>query len=157
MPNCHLHLTRQMAGASVWNFHAGPLSDGQTLIAELKRARSKSEASLRIPDMCRQMRFPPHLQWKLHPLVSGCSMNRTLLQCPTLGCSHPCICIYIYIYAYLSVQTCNPFIPIIAPKDQNIPMCILLQIRACKHLEGFFPVLTIFLENKTPRASSKYQ
>lgn len=65
--------------------------------------------------------------------------------------------LHIYINAHLSVQTCNPFIPIIAPKDQNIPMWILLQIRACKHLEGFFPILTIFLKNKTPRASSKYQ
>lgn len=92
----------QLAGASVWNFHAGPLSDGQTLIAELKRARSKSEPSLRIPDCCRlSCACGPHFQWKLHLLVSGCSMNRTLLQCPTLGWSHPCIYIYTYICIYL--------------------------------------------------------
>ncbi len=105
--------------------------NGQTLIAELKRARSKSEASLRIPDIwgCKCSRKPrtrgPNgnvISW----VFLGCSINRTLLQCPTIDnwlFSSLCICIlYIYIYhihAYLSVHTCHPFIPIIGSKDQN--------------------------------------
>lgn len=46
------------------------------------------------------LHFLPHFQWKLHLLVRGCSINRTLLQCPTLGCSHPCIYILMHIYLF---------------------------------------------------------
>ena len=89
--------------------------NGQTLIAELKRARSKSEASLRIPDIwgCKCSRKPrtrgPNgnvISW----VFLGCSINRTLLQCPTIDnwlFSSLCICIlYIYI-SYTCIFICS--------------------------------------------------